>query len=53
MKLCGKVLEKDSSGSIKLIAEEPEDMWHIYNILARGDQLYCSTVRYSIAFVIE
>ena len=46
MKLVGKVLEKDSSGSIKLIAEEAEDMWHVYNLLAKGDHLYCSTVRY-------
>jgi protein pelota len=45
MKLLKKTLEKDASGSVQLVAEEPEDMWHTYNLLATHDQLKCSTVR--------
>jgi protein pelota len=45
MKLIGKNLEKDSSGSIKVVAEEPEDLWHTYNLLLKGDVLTASTVR--------
>jgi hypothetical protein len=45
MKLISKSLEKDSSGSVKLIAEEAEDLWHTYNLLARDDVLRATTVR--------
>lgn len=31
--------------SIGLIAEEPEDMWHAYNLIAEGDAVTASTVR--------
>ena len=30
---------KDASGRIKLCAEESEDMYHLYNILAEGDSV--------------
>ncbi|KAJ3127844.1 hypothetical protein HK098_005738 [Nowakowskiella sp. JEL0407] len=45
MKLLKKVLEKDRSGFITLIAEEDEDMWHVYNLLQEGDNLKASTIR--------
>jgi protein pelota len=45
MKLISKKLEKDSSGSVQLVPEEAEDMWHTYNLLSKGDLLLCSTVR--------
>lgn len=38
-------LEKDGSGQIGLIPEEPEDMWHAYNLIAVGDSLRSTTVR--------
>lgn len=28
-----------------LIAEEPEDMWHAYNLIAEGDKVRSTTVR--------
>ncbi|KAJ2952950.1 hypothetical protein O0L34_g7322 [Tuta absoluta] len=45
MKLVFKNIEKDGCGSIGLIAEEPEDMWHAYNLIAEGDVVTASTVR--------
>uniref|UniRef100_A0A914HRP5 Oxysterol-binding protein n=1 Tax=Globodera rostochiensis TaxID=31243 RepID=A0A914HRP5_GLORO len=32
MKLLKRSLQKDSSGFVRLICEEDEDMWHIYNL---------------------
>uniref|UniRef100_A0A2I9LPF4 Protein pelota homolog n=1 Tax=Centruroides hentzi TaxID=88313 RepID=A0A2I9LPF4_9SCOR len=45
MKLLGKIIEKDGSGHVTLVAEEPEDMWHAYNLVAEGDSLRASTIR--------
>ncbi|XP_049867522.1 protein pelota [Pectinophora gossypiella] len=45
MKLVHKSIEKDGCGSVGLIAEEPEDMWHAYNLIAEGDAVTASTVR--------
>ncbi|KAF8766872.1 Protein pelota like protein [Argiope bruennichi] len=45
MKLIHRAIEKDGSGSITLIPEESEDMWHAYNLVAEGDTLKCSTIR--------
>ncbi|CAH2073560.1 unnamed protein product, partial [Iphiclides podalirius] len=45
MKLIHKNIEKDGCGSIGLIPEEPEDMWHAYNLIAEGDAVTASTVR--------
>jgi len=45
MKLVHKNLEKDGAGSITLEAQEPEDMWHAYNLIAEQDQVRASTIR--------
>ncbi|EPZ35645.1 hypothetical protein ROZALSC1DRAFT_28133 [Rozella allomycis CSF55] len=45
MKVLHKFLQKDASGTIKLLPEDLEDMWHIYNLLCIGDKLTCSTIR--------
>lgn len=45
MKLVHKNIEKDGCGSIGLIPEEPEDMWHAYNLISEGDAVTASTVR--------
>lgn len=34
-----------SNSQIGLIPEEPEDMWHAYNLVAAGDSLRSTTVR--------
>lgn len=45
MKLVAKNFEKDSSGSVVLIPDEAEDMWHAYNLIAVGDRLKSTTIR--------
>jgi len=45
MKLVHKAIEKGLSGSITLIPEETEDMWHVYNLIAVGDSIRASTFR--------
>lgn len=32
-------------GSVKLIPEEADDLWHVYNLVAKGDRLSAVTVR--------
>lgn len=36
---------KNKSGLMIFTAEEPEDLWHIYNIMDNGDKLTASTIR--------
>ncbi|CAH3108787.1 unnamed protein product [Pocillopora meandrina] len=45
MKLIAKNFEKDSSGSVVLVPDEAEDMWHAYNLIAVGDHLRSTTIR--------
>lgn len=45
MKLEHKRIEKDGKGSIGLIAQEPEDMWHVYNLVQAGDTVKARTFR--------
>ncbi|KFM65584.1 Protein pelota, partial [Stegodyphus mimosarum] len=45
MKLLHKYVEKDGSGSVTLLPEESEDMWHAYNLIAEGDTLKSTTIR--------
>ena len=40
-----QISEKDGEGSVTLVAEEPEDMWHLYNLVMSGDELRASTYR--------
>lgn len=32
-------------GSVKLVPEEADDLWHVYNLVAKGDRLSSVTVR--------
>ena len=46
MKLVLKdISEKDGQGRVILIPEEPEDMWHVYNLLVQGDRVRATTFR--------
>lgn len=45
MKLLHRNLDKKNAGSIVLIAEEAEDMWHAYNLINTGDKLRSTTIR--------
>jgi stalled ribosome rescue protein Dom34 len=46
MKLVWRSMDKNGSGHVSLIAEEPEDMWHVYNLITAGDSLKSTTIRY-------
>lgn len=45
MKLRRKEFEKDGKGSCTLSAEESEDLWHLYNLVAVGDEVKAITYR--------
>jgi len=45
MKLIKQFIEKDKSGYVTLIPEEFEDMWHVYNLIQKHDQLRAVTIR--------
>ncbi|KUJ22979.1 uncharacterized protein LY89DRAFT_574047 [Mollisia scopiformis] len=38
-------IERDGSGTITLFPEEPEDMWHAYNLIAVNDLLRAFAIR--------
>ncbi|XP_049531755.1 protein pelota isoform X3 [Anopheles darlingi] len=45
MKLVRKNVDKTGEGSVTLVPEQPEDIWHAYNLIAEGDQVRGSTIR--------
>ncbi|RKF57947.1 Protein dom34 [Golovinomyces cichoracearum] len=45
MRLIKQNIGRDGSGTATLFPEEPEDMWHAYNLIAAGDQLRASAIR--------
>eukprot|EP01117_Protostelium_nocturnum_P002069 TRINITY_DN1270_c0_g1_i1.p1 TRINITY_DN1270_c0_g1~~TRINITY_DN1270_c0_g1_i1.p1 ORF type:complete len:400 (+),score=74.60 TRINITY_DN1270_c0_g1_i1:133-1332(+) len=45
MKQKHRDISKEGDGVIVLIPEEPEDMWHAYNLISKGDSVRSTTVR--------
>eukprot|EP00420_Gonyaulax_spinifera_P017402 CAMPEP_0197897728 /NCGR_PEP_ID=MMETSP1439-20131203/42338_1 /TAXON_ID=66791 /ORGANISM="Gonyaulax spinifera, Strain CCMP409" /LENGTH=406 /DNA_ID=CAMNT_0043518377 /DNA_START=96 /DNA_END=1316 /DNA_ORIENTATION=- len=45
MKLINKAFDKDGSGQATLIPEESEDLWHMYNLVMKGDTIKAMTYR--------
>jgi protein pelota len=45
MKITHRRIEKDGEGQIGLIAEESDDLWYLYNIIQKGDQVRSPTFR--------
>ncbi|KAF9432832.1 hypothetical protein BGZ76_010262 [Entomortierella beljakovae] len=45
MKLIKQYIEKDKSGYVTLLPEEFEDMWHVYNLIQKHDQIRAVTIR--------
>lgn len=41
MKLVHRSIDKNNEGFVVAIAEESEDMWHAYNLIAEGDYNMC------------
>src|SRR4051794_29126628 len=46
MKLQRKALERDGSGVVSLVPTEPEDLWHVYNLISIGDRVTATAIRY-------
>ncbi|GAB4814633.1 hypothetical protein N2152v2_001679 [Parachlorella kessleri] len=45
MKLLSRNFSKDGEGSVKMIPEEGEDLWHAYNLIREGDRVTATTFR--------
>lgn len=45
MKLVKQNFEKDSSGVVVLVPQDKEDLWSLYNLLQKGDEVELTTVR--------
>jgi len=45
MKLLNKGFDKDMGGTATLICEESEDLWHLYNLVSKGDTVKATTIR--------
>ena len=45
MKILSQRVEKDGKGTVTLVPQDAEDMWHVYNLVVRGDWVKCSTLR--------
>mmetsp|Transcript_7038 Transcript_7038/g.21438 ORF Transcript_7038/g.21438 Transcript_7038/m.21438 type:complete len:394 (-) Transcript_7038:513-1694(-) len=45
MKQLSKTIDKNGEGSVKLMATEEEDMWHLYNLISVGNVVKASTIR--------
>ncbi|XP_065356610.1 protein pelota [Calliphora vicina] len=45
MKLVNKNMDKGGQGSVVLVPEESEDMWHAYNLISEGDSVRSTTIR--------
>ncbi|KAJ5103293.1 hypothetical protein N7532_003822 [Penicillium argentinense] len=45
MRLIKNKIEQNGSGMVTLCPEEPEDMWHAYNLVRPGDVLRASAIR--------
>ncbi|CAH9053598.1 unnamed protein product [Cuscuta europaea] len=45
MKVVHRDFIRNGPGSIKMVAEEADDLWIVYNLIAEGDTVLASTVR--------
>ena len=45
MKLLKKEFEKNGGGSMRVTPENSEDMWHIFNLIAKGDHVTATSFR--------
>ncbi|XP_057845623.1 protein PELOTA 1 [Cryptomeria japonica] len=45
MKLVHKDITPQGPGTAKLVPEEADDMWHVYNLVSKGDKVVANTVR--------
>ncbi|KIK68009.1 hypothetical protein GYMLUDRAFT_804688 [Collybiopsis luxurians FD-317 M1] len=45
MKLVSKYIDKHSAGHVTLRPEDDEDMWHLYNLIQKGDSVRAPAIR--------
>ncbi|KAK9906404.1 hypothetical protein WJX75_001282 [Coccomyxa subellipsoidea] len=45
MRLVNRSYQKNGEGHAKLVPEEGEDMWHVYNLIREGDRVTATTFR--------
>lgn len=45
MKLLARNFVTGGPGSVKMVPEEGEDLWHAYNLIREGDQITATTFR--------
>lgn len=45
MRELSRFFEKSGEGKVKLIPDDVEDMWHLYNLIATGDTIIATTMR--------
>ncbi|KAF9076793.1 eRF1 domain 1-domain-containing protein [Rhodocollybia butyracea] len=45
MKLVGKFVDKHGAGHVSLRPEDDEDMWHLYNLIQKGDSVRAPAIR--------
>jgi protein pelota len=45
MKLVHQAYVRDGAGTVKLIPEASEDMWHVFNLVREGDRVAATTMR--------
>lgn len=45
MRELSRFFEKSGEGKVKLIPDDVEDMWHLYNLIAIGDTIIATTMR--------
>lgn len=45
MRLIKQSIDRDNSGLVTLYPEDPEDMWHAYNLIRPSDLLTASAIR--------
>lgn len=52
MKIFSKNINDDGQGYVTLNVNDGEDLWHLYNLIAVGDIVHTTTVRFSIHILI-
>ena len=41
-----KIIEKNlGQGFVKVVPDSPDDLWHLYNVIYKGDEAYAYTSR--------
>ena len=45
MQIKHRAFQKGGAGSIKVVPEDDEDIWHLYNLIMQGDEVRASTSR--------